>query len=96
MNKLKPAVDDDGRIRGYVFQCPGCGHGHIFYTIGSVTWQFNGDLNAPTFTPSLLNRATGQSSQDVCHLNLTNGKVIFHKDCTHAWKGKTYDLPDVK
>lgn len=45
----------------YGFYCPGCDHEHIYFVNSphwkkdSVGWSFNGDINNPTFTPSLLN-----------------------------------------
>lgn len=46
----------DGR---YAFFCPGCGHEHVYYCKSphyKISWNFNGDFDKPTFTPSLLNR----------------------------------------
>lgn len=42
----------------YAFYCFGCRHEHLFYVnaANKPTWNFNGDINNPTFTPSLLNR----------------------------------------
>ena len=49
MRKVTPKANDDGTIVGYVFHCPGCECGHIYYTATSwpdgVTrpaWEFNG------------------------------------------------------
>ncbi|HSY75717.1 MAG TPA: DUF6527 family protein [Bacteroidia bacterium] len=43
----------------WCFYCEGCGHLHCYYTDEAArpnaTWQFNGNLQLPTFTPSLLN-----------------------------------------
>jgi len=62
MAKVSPKMDDSGQIVGYVFHCPGCEHGHIYYTKKwqtkngpTPTWEFNGNLDSPSFTPSLLN-----------------------------------------
>lgn len=43
----------------YSFYCPGCEFEHVYWTNnpGRPEWQFNGDLNNPSFTPSLLNRS---------------------------------------
>jgi hypothetical protein len=46
--KLRKA--DDGR---YLFYCEGCGGLHAF----DDRWTFNGDLDKPTFSPSLLIRS---------------------------------------
>lgn len=59
MPKVKPVYNPENILIGYSFFCPGCGHDHIYYTnpIGyEVTWTFNGNVNNPTFGPSLLNR----------------------------------------
>lgn len=46
----------------YSFYCPGCEHNHVYYVNspnwkgGGGGWTFNGDMNNPTFSPSLLNR----------------------------------------
>lgn len=52
-------VKDNGNGT-YSFYCPGCGHDHVFYVgiqyHNGSRWSFNGDLNNPTFSPSLLNR----------------------------------------
>jgi len=94
--KLKPLFDVNKHQLGHVFYCPGCEHAHVFYTTGSLTWTFNGDLDNPTFTPSLLNRCENHPDpkQRRCHLNLTAGKLLFHGDSSHGLAGKTVDLPE--
>lgn len=76
----------------YRFSCPGCKHDHV-YTVRTdgkeVCWSFNGDLDHPTFSPSLLN--TTETTR--CHLFLTDGKLQFLGDCTHHLAGQTVDLP---
>lgn len=42
---------------GYTFYCPGCGEGHTIQTEGNGAWSFNGDLEEPTFSPSVLLRS---------------------------------------
>ena len=45
----------------YSFKCPGCGDHHVIPTItkldNGAIWSFNGNVNAPTFSPSLLVRS---------------------------------------
>jgi hypothetical protein len=77
----------------YVFHCPGCGRRHVFEvrTDGlSPSWQFNGDMDRPTFTPSLL------YPHDVCHLFLTDGVIHYHGDCTHRLAGRSVPLPEIE
>ncbi len=45
---------------GYVFMCPGCNESHVVNTAnpnGRPNWGFNGNVDAPTFTPSILVRS---------------------------------------
>ena len=73
-------------------------------------WGFNGSGDAPTFTPSVLVRGTAQITDEqrdiimaggrvepapfVCHSYVTDGRIQFLGDCTHALAGHTVDLPD--
>jgi Family of unknown function (DUF6527) len=132
--KVKPVRTDAGNLVGYGFYCPGCDHGHVFYTAPvdrSVarkasafvpapgaqappkpsepsTWEFNGDLDKPTFKPSLLNTCVTESSRSTmteglsephpdpkqrrCHLVLTDGVIHYCGDCTHDLKGQSIPL----
>ena len=92
--KLKPL--SGGTVEGFSFYCPGCQHSHVFYTTGPVSWSFNGNLESPSFQPSLLNEAPNHidPKQRRCHLVLANGKIHFQPDCTHDLKGQIVDLGD--
>lgn len=82
----------DGDKEGYQywFWCPGCDEAHAF-TI--PPWTFNGDLEKPTFTPSLL---CNQSRPEVrCHLIMTDGKIHYCGDCFHSMKNMVVDMVDV-
>lgn len=83
----------------YTFYCPGCKHNHIYYVRWGArhvqqgpTWSFNGDMEKPTFSPSLLNTTTmtdPERPDKICHLFLTDGMLQFLSDCTHELAGKT-------
>ncbi|MGH6982018.1 MAG: DUF6527 family protein [Stellaceae bacterium] len=45
---------------GYLFWCPGCGEMHIVRTDPGGGWTYNGDVNRPTFKPSI--KVTGKQS----------------------------------
>lgn len=100
-----------------LFKCPGCGETHGIKT-GPGGWTFNGNGDAPTFSPSILVR-NGHHAQNfapgdscwctykaqhpdepapfecrVCHSFVTDGRIQFLTDCTHALAGQTVDLPD--
>jgi predicted RNA-binding Zn-ribbon protein involved in translation (DUF1610 family) len=42
----------NGEHYGWEFRCPGCGETHLV----DQSWTFNGDVECPTFSPSLLLR----------------------------------------
>ncbi len=76
-----------------VFYCPGCKSHHPYRIKGrDPVWQWNGDMEKPTITPSLLVNGTRPESR--CHLFLTDGKLIFLGDCYHELKNKTVPLPE--
>jgi hypothetical protein len=83
---------NNGRL--FVFHCPGCGYDHGFH-VGSVdrpTWEWNGSMDAPTFTPSLLCNKEWPANR--CHLFVTDGKIQFQPDCFHKLAGQTVEMPD--
>jgi hypothetical protein len=82
----------------YWFHCPGCACDHVFLVgplasgFGNARWNFNGDLERPTFKPSLLCDKDRPASR--CHSIVTNGKIQFQDDCWHSLKRQTVELPD--
>lgn len=87
-----------------IFRCPGCQDNH---QISVGTWTFNGDLERPTFTPSLLVKGYGyphgidpepgevqKPGPTVCHSFVTDGRIQFLGDCTHVLAGQTVELPE--
>jgi hypothetical protein len=80
----------------YSFKCPGCGSMHVIPTTGPIAWSFNGDLEKPTFQPSLLmNRDLGNPTVPRCHSFITDGAIRFLPDCTHSLAGQTVPMEDV-
>lgn len=86
--------------RYLLFECPGCeeslSHGVQVEGPGPH-WDWNGDVDRPTLTPSILVRFDyGEDrAQRVCHSFIRDGQIQFLSDCTHALAGKTVDLPEV-
>ena len=78
------------------FWCPGCDDYHnIRYGNPASDWTWNGDLELPTFSPSVLVRyGYIQGVPKVCHSFVTDGRIQFLGDCTHALAGQTVDLPE--
>lgn len=89
--KLKPCLDDHKDLKAYAFFCPGCDGLHVFYVSGTVVWIFDGNLEKPSFSPSLLN--TGRVGRR-CHLQLTTGTIYYYPDSDHALRGTSVELPD--
>ena len=88
--KLSKKGDGKGGI-SYWFYCPGCKLAHRFVTKGNgLNWTFNGDMELPSFTPSLF-----MQHGKICHLYLTDGDLIFCTDSQHDLAGKTIGLPEL-
>lgn len=94
---LKLRSLEGGRV---AFMCPGCGHMHqvTVQSAGRPRWDWNGDADAPTFSPSVFVNAPGplhNPAVSSCHSFVRDGRIQFLNDCTHALAGQTVDLPDV-
>lgn len=88
------------------FFCPGCNEVH---GINTTRWTWNQDLEAPTFSPSLLVGGVQWAAEDpfykpehsqvpaggsiVCHSFVTDGRIQFLSDSTHALSDQTVELP---
>lgn len=118
------SISDGTRGNSYqaiVLWCPGCEqpaedgemHGglHMLPVTGAgrPTWSFDGNLEAPTLSPSILTRyeharrrrVAGGELEDVglfvCHSYLRAGVWEFLGDCTHELAGQrvpAVPLPD--
>ena len=94
---MAKAFEDIDTRGHFLIECPACGSLHCFDT----RWKFNGDLDNPTFSPSMLvtvpeyrdGRPTGKNNS-VCHSFVRNGSIQFLNDCTHEMAGKTVELPE--
>jgi hypothetical protein len=85
------------RIIEYLsFYCPACKHQHT-YSIHNDGWQFNGNMDKPTFTPSLLNRDIDidGNTKSICHLFIVDGQIIYCDDCTHNLRGQNVPMVDL-
>lgn len=72
----------------WTFYCPGCKKGH---TINN-TWDFDGNYEAPTFSPSVLTYGSPWEERR-CHSFVRSGHIEFLSDCTHELAGQTVALP---
>lgn len=96
MPKVKLLKDTEGNESLVVFECPACGNWHPFRIAtndGGPTWEWNRDLERPTFSPSLL--VYPHQGQPRCHCFVQDGKVIFCGDCEHEMAGQTVELTEI-
>lgn len=98
-NKLNPLLSKRKWLDGHVYYhyCPGCNTIHGIWTeqTSGPNWTFNGNMEKPTFTPSV--RCMGGQNQTTCHYFVTDGIQKFCPDSPHALAGQEiplYPLPD--
>lgn len=89
----------NGDIITWRFECPGCKCSHLIWTApphpGGPKWIFNGDIDKPTFSPSLLIGWNYGDKQFRCHSFIKDGMIQFLSDCTHELAGKTVDMIEI-
>jgi hypothetical protein len=88
----------------YAFHCPGCQCSHGIPVEGPHTWRWNGSIDAPTFTPSILVTYPANpnaleefkewKTERLCHSFVTDGKIQFLGDSTHSLANQTVDIPE--
>ena len=99
MSKLKKIENTNGQ---YLFYCPGCKEYHGIWTAqekgGNPVWNWNGDINNPTVSPSIRVTIPNKKVMGVdyiCHSFIRDGKIQYLSDCTHELAGKTVDMVDI-
>ncbi|WP_338523380.1 DUF6527 family protein [Pseudomonas batumici] len=88
------------------FFCDGCDSPHSLQ-VGAgpgPRWGYNGNPDAPTFTPSVLvnwpaNPEACEALKEwrterVCHSFVTDGRIQYLGDSTHSLAGQMVDLPN--
>ncbi len=86
---------------GYGHWCPGCEGMHYIAVekplSNGAKWAFNGDIEKPTFSPSVNIKVPGSVAEEIvpeqCHYFITDGQIRFCGDCTHGLSGQTVPLP---
>lgn len=87
------------------FWCPGC---EEYHQIDTAKWEFNGDFEKPTFSPSYLTWLDPNPEANTerkpewekfrlgfrCHSFIKEGKIEFLSDCTHKLAGQTVDMTE--
>lgn len=84
----------------YAFYCPGCGKKHTVFTkdegLKHPIWGFNGDMDKPTFTPSVCAISTSPDGEIRCHSFIRDGKIEYLQDSSHTLAGKTVEMIDLE
>lgn len=96
----------------YLHWCPACKSMHQYRVAKSggnginpdlPDWSFNGDLENPTFSPSMLITIPERTDRNgvkhprytICHYILTEGVINYCGDCPHEMKNQSIPLPDL-
>lgn len=74
----------------YMFWDVGLQQPNAFYIRGDRGWNWNGDFEKPTVSPSVLLTI----GSDRSHLFIRDGKIQYLSDCSHELAGKTIDMVD--
>jgi hypothetical protein len=113
--RLSRYIDSKDKPIGWAHWCPACRQIHVFnveqptraypeFNIkGGVRWTFDGNLEQPTFAPSMLISTGGWKRPDgstvqrrtVCHYHLQGGVLKYCADSPHALAGKNVALPEI-
>ena len=108
MKMMKEQYDGDELI-GYLVRCPGCeGFGHHMVGFHHMriklhpdhdAWQYDGNPDTPTFSPSLLSSSRWWIEEEQrwidyrCHFYLEGGTIRYLSDSTHELAGQKVPLP---
>ena len=113
MPKARGVYAGGVKLLGFMIFCPACECGHCFYTEcdDKPKWTFDGNLEEPTFHPSMLVRGKRHITDEeaarimagekldipdqCCHSFVRDGKIQFLVDCTHKLAGQTVELPQI-
>ena len=102
MKQVSPylcSLEDSHSHTKFGFYCLGCKSLHLLRIrpAPSPSWEFNGNLDRPTFRPSVLINLPGDEDfpTEVCHSFVTDGSIQYLSDSTHEFSGQTILLPEL-
>jgi hypothetical protein len=102
LEKLTPYLWRRGP--NYLHWCQGCKSGHVYPTarINGPNWNFDGNVESPTFMPSMHifipahnDGEFDHPQETVCHYHVIEGKIQYQPDCRHELKGQTLPLQPI-
>jgi hypothetical protein len=56
------------------------------------SWNFNGNLEKPTFSPSFKH---SWNNNKICHYIVTDGLINYCGDCTHSMANQIISIPNL-
>ena len=94
---------------GYIHYCGACNEAHHFITEPGwkARWDFDGNVDQPTFAPSMkitwgrfadpdYQPEPGEPDPSgICHYFLKGGHIQYCGDSTHGLSGQTVPLPEL-
>lgn len=101
-SKLRSVTNRDGE-KAIAYYCPGCERVHVVWYKGKVAWEWDGDVEKPTISPSIrlydlayFDEDTGKDipEKTECHCFVKAGEIQFLSDCAHKLAGQTVPIPD--
>lgn len=96
MAKLKKVKGSNGLL---AFFCPACHRVHEVCIDRrdwpNLVWQWNGNKDKPTFSPSILELGEDKNGKTRCHTFVRDGEIHYLSDCTHGMASKTVDMVDI-
>lgn len=93
LQKLGQPEGEENDRDDWFFWCEGCEMRHMIRSKGPrPCWQFNGDVDHPTFSPSYL--IIGMEGILRCHSFIENGFIRYLDDCEHPLKNQTVELKE--
>lgn len=104
--RIQGVSDPKGRYDALMFACPGCASTrddyeglHMLPITGDPTlrptWAFDGNLELPTLSPSILTKFNWAGVEYICHSFLTAGVFNFLTDSTHPLSGQQVPIPEL-
>ncbi len=110
-SRLRTVRYDNVSVNTLMFVCPGCVAGgpdgydgiHMLPVnapqgFDRASWDFDGNLEAPTLSPSILSHGAvvdGVEVRPTCHSFLRDGVFEFLGDSTHPLAGQKVPIPDL-
>ena len=91
------AVSGGTAYDGLGYWCPGCEEMHVVAIVRKTpgpAWSFNGNVEKPTFAPSVKVTAM-RPDPFICHHYVRDGTIQFLSDCSHKLKGDTVPMVEL-